>query len=370
MGAGVAVVRTSCCGRRTWSTGARTGSTRTSPGLRSGRSTLAPRRSTGGLHVQVASSSSRRASSAPSRAAARGGAASRSVHATGRRDLAGRGVLRHSRRTASAWCWMEREPPGVGRLVLRESCSRGRVWCRSRSADARGGRAEPRAGQRQERAGVGCRARSAIRRGRSGLAVPIRTSEAIANLWRAAGRIRRSATPQSAARVRRARAGLARVRRAVLLSRTSRAGAVAGPQEGRRAGVADLHQRHHRHAQGRDAHAQELRVDGRQAVVAVHAAYRRQPAHGAAAAPHLRVLGGLPDAALHGARSTYLEEIEADRCARARGRGRHRHGRRAGAVAAARAQDLQELLREPAARRGRVRGGHESQPSLRDELPG
>ena len=52
---------------------------------------------------------------------------------------------------------------------------------------------------------------------------------------------------------------------------------------------------------------------------------------------------GLPDAA-HARRVDRLPRGDRGRLARARarGRGRHRHGRRAGAVAAARAQDLQE----------------------------
>ncbi len=83
---------------------------------------------------------------------------------------------------------------------------------------------------------------------------------------------------------------------------------------------------------------------------------------GAAAAPHVRVLGGLPDAAP----ARRVDRLpRGDRGgfagARARGRGHHRHGRRARAVAAARAQDLQERQRCRRARRARVRGGHRSQ---------
>ena len=54
---------------------------------------------------------------------------------------------------------------------------------------------------------------------------------------------------------------------------------------------------HDRHAEGRDAVAQQFHVDGEQAVGAVHTRQARQAALGAAAAPHVRVLRRLPDAA-------------------------------------------------------------------------
>jgi hypothetical protein len=82
-----------------------------------------------------------------------------------------------------------------------------------------------------------------------------------------------------------------------------------------------------------------------------------------AAAPHARVLRRLPDAAA----ARRLDRLHAgDRRRHARrcaaGRGRHRHGRRARAVAAARAQDLQEHLRRRRDRRESLRHDRRREP--------
>ena len=70
---------------------------------------------------------------------------------------------------------------------------------------------------------------------------------------------------------------------------------------------------HHRHAEGRDAHPPQLRLAGPEARRRLRLRRGRRPALGAAAAPHLRVLGGLLMPFSRGAEITYLDELTADR---------------------------------------------------------
>ena len=131
----------------------------------------------------------------------------------------------------------------------------------------------------------------------------------------------------------------------------------AAPDDAR---LAHLHLRHHRHAQGRDAHPPELRPLVAKLAGAFDLGPGRRAALGAAAAPHLRVLLRAPDAALarRGGRLPRRAHRRPPRRG-ARDRARHRDDRRAGAVAAAPPADHPGARRQARPRRAGLRGAHE-----------